>query len=322
MRPTGPRVLRTRRVLVVDDEPANIRVVAEALGEGFDVRFATDGEKALQLAATAGIDLVLLDVVMPGLDGHEVLRRLKSDENTRSIPVIFVTARDEVDDETRGFDLGAVDYITKPVSPPVVRARVRTHIELKEQRDLLEERASIDGLTGIANRRSFDDGLAAWWRHAARSGLPLTLLMLDVDFFKQFNDHYGHRPGDECLRRVAAALAASFARVDELPARYGGEEFAVILPSCGTADARVHAGRLLAAIRALDIPHGFSAVAPYVTVSIGGATTLVTPGDSAAEFVARTDALLYEAKHQGRNRARHADLQTGEVETVLPPASV
>jgi len=302
-----------RRVLIVDDEPANVRLLAEALGPGYQTHFATGGSHALELAEQLPIDLVLLDVVMPGLDGFEVLRQLKENEATRPIPVIFVTAMDEVEDEEHGFDLGAVDYITKPVSPPIVRARVRTHIELKEQRDLLEMRASIDGLTGLANRRCFDERLAASLRR--RGGL-LSLLLLDVDFFKQFNDHYGHAHGDECLKQVAAVLPDVFRRPLDLPARYGGEEFVVLMPDTDAPGARERAGALLSRLAALGLPHERSRVAPHVTLSIGGVTAAPEEADGPEALLKAADQLLYEAKEAGRDRCVHLDLPSGEKRTI------
>lgn len=288
-------------VLIVDDEPANVRVLAEALQGVYELRFATDGERALALVTSHPVDLVLLDVVMPGLDGFELLRRLKAEPATREIPVIFVTARDEVVEEERGFDAGAVDYITKPISPPIVRARVRTHLELKRQRDLLEQRALIDGLTGIANRRRFDE---EWARRAARAfelRQTLRLLLVDIDHFKDYNDHYGHGPGDECLRRVANALHAAGGGAGDLTARYGGEEFAVILADTPGGDAAAHALQLLAAVRALALPHARSGVAACVSISIGALER--APGSrDGRDLLDSADRLLYEAKRGGRNR--------------------
>jgi diguanylate cyclase (GGDEF)-like protein len=293
-------------VLIVDDEPANVRVLAEALQGAYELRFATGGERALALVARHAVDLILLDVVMPGLDGFELLRRLKAEPATREIPVIFVTARDEVGEEERGFDAGAVDYITKPISPAIVRARVRTHLELKRQRDLLEQRALIDGLTGIANRRRFDE---EWTRRSARAfeqGQVLRLLLIDIDHFKDYNDHYGHGPGDDCLRRVAAALQAVCTHAGDLTARYGGEEFVAILDDVPGSDAAAHAQKLLAAVRELDLPHARSSVAARVSVSIGALER--TPGSrDGRDLLESVDRLLYEAKRGGRNRCVFAD---------------
>lgn len=303
------------RVLIVDDEPGNIQVLAEAL-PGYDVRFATSAARGLSLALEQSPDLILLDVLMPGMDGFEALRWLKSEPRTQHIPVIFVTGLADMEDEERGFALGAVDYILKPVSPAIVRARVRTHIELKRQRDLLEEHAALDGLTGIANRRRFDQELARAWHAAQRSGQPLTLMLLDVDHFKRFNDHYGHSPGDECLRRVAGALARAFSRGEDLAARYGGEEFALLLPG---DDGAAQALRALRAVHALQIPHERSECSVLVSVSIGAITTVPVPGSSADAALTLADGLLYAAKHGGRDRAEFQDLRRDERRTVLRP---
>jgi len=306
---------RPGRVLVVDDEAANIRVLAEALGDGFEICFAQGGARALQIAAEQLPDLILLDVVMPELDGFEVLRRLKADPRTQHTPVIFVTAMDEIADEQRGFALGAVDYITKPVSPPRVRARARTHIELKRQRDLLEEHAALDGLTGIANRRRFDAELDLRWRASQRNGTGLLLALLDVDHFKQFNDHYGHGPGDDCLRRVAGALADGFSRGEDFAARYGGEEFALILP---VAEASAQLRRLLDAIRRLAIPHERSSVGPLLSVSVGALELVPQEGHAVADALTEVDTLLYAAKRDGRNRCMLQRWPSADVDVILP----
>ena len=288
-----------RRILIVDDEPANVRVLAEALGGEHDVRVALGAVQALELARSTPFDLVLLDVVMPDGSGHDVLRALKADAATRSIPVIFVTARDEVEDEAHGLALGAVDYIAKPISPAIVRARVATHLELKKQRDLLERLVAVDGLTGIANRRRFDEALAERVRALRRNGEPFGLLLIDVDHFKLYNDHYGHGPGDECLKRVAAALARACARPGELAARYGGEEFAVIV----AGPARDAANRVLAAIRALGLAHARSTTAAHVTASLGALDVAAHDELVPEALVTAADRLLYEAKRGGRDRA-------------------
>src|SRR5260221_9038725 len=229
--------------------------MAEALNDEYEIFFATSGAKALEIAAASGIELVLLDVVMPELDGFEICRRLKGDERTSSIPVIFVTAREETSDEARGFDVGAVDYITKPIRPPVVRARVRMQLELKRARDLLERLALLDPLTGIANRRRFDAALEEEWRRASRTGTWFSLALIDVDDFKAFNDAYGHARGDDCLRLVAQALSSVARRPGDLAARYGGEEFVIILPQTDGEAMVVQMERVLAGIEALRLEH-------------------------------------------------------------------
>lgn len=290
------------KLLIVDDQPANIRVMAEALRDEYELFFATSGERALEIVAAGGIELVLLDVVMPGLDGFEVCRRMKADEATSLIPVFFVTAREEVGDEARGFDLGAVDYITKPIQPPIVRARVRTHIELKRTRDLLESLASIDAVTTIANRRRFDGSIETEWKRCARSHSPLTVAIADVDFFKSFNDTYGHTRGDECLRSVALAIRSIARRPGDLAARYGGEEFALVLPETDADAARTIMDSMLDAVRALRVPHAGSSCADHVTISAGAATLVPRIDAHHSVIVEAADTALYEAKQSGRNQ--------------------
>lgn len=291
-----------QRVLIVDDEPANVHSLAEALGACYDLRFATDGARALELSASIAFDLILLDVVMPGMDGFAVLRALKAEPATAPVPVIFVTSMGEVADEEQGFAAGAVDYITKPVSAPLVRARVRTHIELKRQRDLLERRALIDELTGIANRRRFDEALDRHWNHALRAQLPLLLVLIDVDHFKQFNDHYGHGAGDDCLKRIAGVLDREFSGESRLAARIGGEEFALLLPG-GLAQSEL--SRLLRAVHELKIPHACSGASAWVSVSAGAIEVVPTQSMSPRELLDAADQLLYRAKREGRNRCVH-----------------
>jgi len=295
-----------QRVLIVDDQPANIRVMAEVLRNDYELFFATDGAKALEVVAANDIELVLLDVVMPEMDGFEVCTRLKADERTARIPVIFVTAREETHDETRGFEAGAVDYIIKPFVPPIVRARVRTHLELKRAHDLLERMASVDGLTGIANRRQLDTFLAQEWKRAAGSASPMSIAIIDVDHFKQFNDTHGHAKGDECLRAIAQTLLSVARRGSDLAARYGGEEFAIILPDTpGEAMAQL-LGTLLDAVRALSL----------ATVSVGAITLVPAREADPSSALEAADRLLYEVKRGGRNHALHADSMRGSRQRI------
>jgi diguanylate cyclase (GGDEF)-like protein len=291
------------RLLVVDDQPINIQTLYHIFHADHEVFMATGGQPALDFCRDNPLpDLVLLDVVMPGMDGLETCRRLKADPATRDIPVIFVTAQSDPLDETRALEAGGVDFISKPVNPAVVRARVKTHLTLKAQSDLLRALAFVDGLTGVANRRRFDEALQAEWRRCRRSASPLTLLMIDIDHFKRFNDHYGHQSGDACLQRVAGALKACFGRSHDLVARYGGEEFSCLMPECDLAAGRVKAEELRATVAALDIPHAASPTQGHVTLSIGVATAR-PDGDGAPDgLIAAADAALYEAKSGGRDR--------------------
>jgi diguanylate cyclase (GGDEF)-like protein len=290
------------RLLVVDDAPANLRLLVGGLGDLYELRVAKSGSDALALLDGWAPDLILLDVMMPDMDGHEVCRRLKADPARKDIPVIFVTGRDEESDELAGLEAGAVDYIAKPFSLPIVRARVGTHLELKRYRDLLKDHAFVDGLTGIPNRRRFDEVLAQAWAMGARQGSPLSVVLMDVDHFKPFNDHYGHQAGDACLTEVGRALAASLTRASDLVARYGGEEFVAVLPGTPLTGALDVAETLRQAVEALGLPHAHSSATDHVTVSLGVASVLPAPGRTPSELVERADQALYGAKLGGRNR--------------------
>ncbi|HEY0834392.1 MAG TPA: diguanylate cyclase [Azospirillum sp.] len=296
-------MLETRpKILVVDDVPSNIHVLSRVLADDCVIYFATDGDKALELVQARLPDLVLLDIMMPGMDGYEVCRRIKEHPATCDIPVIFISARGEVEDETRGLEVGAIDFITKPISAPIVRARVRNHLLLKKQADILRQLSFMDGLTGIANRRRFDETLEREWRRCGRSRLPLSVIMLDVDHFKRFNDHYGHHAGDECLCAVARLLAEEVMRPGDFVARYGGEEFVCLLPETdGEGAARV-AERLRTAVQLRNLPHAASPTAPQVTISLGYACMVPPPDRAAQSLVSLADSMLYDAKNRGRNR--------------------
>lgn len=294
-------------LLIVDDEPANLHVLARLMQEEYRIVVANCGKKALELMeGGTKPDLVLLDVQMPDIDGFEVCRRLKKDPATSSIPVIFVTARDSSGDEEAGFALGAVDYVSKPFQPALVRARARTHIRLKQKTDLLERFALLDGLTDIPNRRNFEDHYEREFRRAERDRLPLSVVMIDIDNFKPFNDHYGHGPGDTCLRRVAAALSVVAGRPRDIVARYGGEEFVALLPSTDAEGAAELAEQFRSAVEALGIPHEYSDAGQVVTLSLGVATTSFVEDKHGTEklgaLLTRADNALYEAKSLGKNR--------------------
>lgn len=290
------------RILIVDDDLSNARLLARIFDDSYDVLCTTDGEHALELARDAHPSVILLDVMMPGIDGFEVCSRLKADDDTAEIPVIFITGMGDFSAETRGLKLGAVDYVTKPISPAVVKMRVRNQIELKQARDQLTQLAITDGLTALGNRRHFDDVLEKEHARLARNDAELSLIMLDVDHFKRYNDAYGHGRGDDCLRAVAQVIAEAMLRPADLGARYGGEEFACVLPETDAEGARAIAEEIRARVEALRIPHGCSDTSDYVTVSVGVATERCQPGGSPLALVEQADRQLYRAKQSGRNQ--------------------
>jgi diguanylate cyclase (GGDEF)-like protein len=270
--------------------------------EDCEVFMAMSGEQALQLCGTVLPDLVLLDVCMAGLDGHEVCRRLKADPQTHHIPIIFVTGKGSEEDEVRGLELGAVDFIVKPINSIVVRARVNTHLTLKRQNDFLRSLALLDGLTGVANRRKFDEELARSWLQSLREQAELSVIMIDVDYFKRYNDHYGHLQGDSCLQAVAGALEAAINRPYDLLARYGGEEFACVLPNTLLKDAVMVAERMRANVQALQLEHLGSDIGQFVTVSLGVAAITANHSLAPQVLVEEADRQLYQAKQAGRAR--------------------
>lgn len=290
------------RILVVDDAMENIQILNQALRDEHDVIFALSGDKALDLARQQLPDLILLDAVMPGTDGYAVCAELRASASTRDIPIIFVTAFSQPEDETRALETGAVDFISKPFNPAVVRARVRTQLTIKRQADAMRELTLTDTLTGVANRRHFNETLDNEWRRCARAGLPVALIMADIDHFKRYNDSYGHQAGDVCLQQVCAAMKRSAVRPSDMLARYGGEEFIILLPQSDSKGAAVVAQRILDNVRQLAITHVSSGVGAHVTVSLGVASLTPGEGNDPAALIRIADALLYRAKDSGRDR--------------------
>jgi diguanylate cyclase (GGDEF)-like protein len=290
------------RLLIVDDAMENIQILNHVLGGEHEVLFAMNGERALELAHQHQPDLILLDAVMPGMDGYQVCAALRAASDVRDIPIIFVTALTTPEDETRALEAGAVDFITKPFNVAVVRARVRTHLTLKRQSDAMREMTLTDALTGIANRRSFDDAIGNEWRRCARAAAPLSVIMIDIDHFKRYNDAYGHQAGDTCLKQVADTMLQCAGRSPDLLARYGGEEFVILLPQVDAAGAQTVAERILESVRALAIPHRMSSASDTVTVSLGVATLMPGQVGDPDALVRCADNALYQAKKDGRNR--------------------
>lgn len=310
-----------QRLLIVDDDPAAIHLLSHILGERAQIFFATGGEKALAQIRRQPIELVLLDAEMPDMSGFEVCARIRDDPYLADLPVIFITAHADPRTESRALEIGAVDFIHKPFNPAVVQARVKTHLSLKQKTDELRRLSAIDALTGIANRRAFDQAFALEWRRAMRNESPLSLLLIDVDHFKRYNDTYGHQAGDQCLRSIAAVLAKAARRGGELSARYGGEEFALILPHTELLQACQLGRQICRQVELLNLPHADSDVADHVTVSIGVAGQIHacwangrTPPachscelledccDGSGCLLAMADQALYAAKNAGRNR--------------------
>lgn len=304
-------------ILIVDDNPINLSVLCQTLGgAGFDYRVAVDGESALEQIEYELPDLILLDVQMPpGIDGFETCKRLKSNPSVQEIPVIFTTALSDLQNKIKGLAIGGVDYITKPFEEEEVIARVKIHLkirflvqELARQKaeveavnEQLRRMATIDGLTQIANRRYFDQYLAQEWKRLTRDRQFLSLILCDVDFFKRYNDTYGHQLGDDCLKQVANALSEAVQRPADLAARYGGEEFAVILPNTNVSGAIRVAESIKKAVQDLKIPHEKSDASQYVSLSLGVASIIPTEKVIPESLILSADKALYQAKGKGRN---------------------
>ncbi|HEY9621339.1 MAG TPA: PleD family two-component system response regulator [Crinalium sp.] len=331
---------KTPLILIVDDEKF-IRLVLRRVmeREGYDVAEATDGEDCLSFCHHPAAmnddvaripDIILLDAMMPFMDGFTCCSQLKLLLGDACPPIVIVTTLNDKVSVDRAFDAGATDYITKPIQWPVLLQRVRRLLQtqwamqeqkrlmaelqatmnherlLKEQLEIanqkLERLASLDGLTQIANRRCFDECLQYEWQRLAREQLPLALLLCDVDFFKEYNDRYGHLAGDECLKHIAKIMQHSVKRPADLVARFGGEEFAVVLPNTSVQGAIHVVEEIQDQLKEKAIAHRGSPISSVVTLSIGLAGTIPLPQNSPVELIERADQALYQAKLQGKNQ--------------------
>lgn len=303
-------------ILIVDDNPTNLSVLSLALkSAGYKIRVAMDGVSAIEQVQEDPPGLILLDVQMPGIDGFETCIQLKKNPAIRDIPVIFITASADLDQKVKGLSVGAVDYITKPFQQEEVLARVKVHLELRFLTQKVQEQAialqqanqelhrlaNLDGLTEVANRRRFDEYLDQEWRRLQREQNPLALILCDIDYFKNYNDYYGHQAGDVCLRRVAQAINDCLKRPADLVTRYGGEEFAIILPNTSNEGA-IHVAQLIqTTIQELSIPHHHSQISAFITLSLGISTQVPDDVRDPHTLIAATDKALYVAKAEGRN---------------------
>lgn len=294
---------KRQQVLIVDDSHLNTKLLEQALIENFDILIANSGKEALSISQSSNPpDIILLDIMMPEMDGYEVCKILHLDPNTKDIPVIFVTALSEAENEEHGLKLGAIDYITKPFSIPIVKAKIKNHLALKYYQDILKINTDVDQLTNIANRRRFDEMFSMEIRKAKRMGSFLSVLMLDIDHFKFYNDTYGHLEGDECLRKVAFAIKNTLKRPGDLAARWGGEEFICLLPDTDHQGAAKVGEKLRIAIMNLGIAHESSPVYKDVTVSVGVVTSDPSDDTCYESLLKHADLALYQAKATGRNR--------------------
>ena len=315
-----------QRILIVDDS-SKARLLVESILRGQGYEKLTTVESAQQAFQTLGVeaengenpvlfDLILMDLLMPEVNGLEACRRIKSNSQFTDVPLIMVTAEDSTESLKEAFEAGAIDYVKKPLNRVELLARVKSALRLKQETDCRKARelelveltkklrklSTLDGLTGIANRRNFDEELMRVWRRAKRESSPVALGLMDIDHFKNFNDQYGHLAGDDCLRRVAQVLQQGLKRPFDLVARYGGEEFAVLLPDTHLQGAQIVAEEMRRMVESLDIGNPHSEAIRRVTVSCGVAVMTPTASSQPAGLIAAADACLYQAKRYGRNR--------------------
>lgn len=289
-------------ILVIDDDRIALDLIMLTFNATATVLTALNSENGLEIAVNEQPDLILLDTLIQDVDGHEICSQLKSMPETENIPIIILSNSNQVEDELAALDKGAIDFVTKPVEALILKARVANHLFQKRDRDQLKLMSSIDALTEVANRRRFDEYLHLEWRRAIRSKYPISLLMIDIDYFKSYNDTYGHQKGDECLKAVASEIKQHLMRPSDLVARYGGEEFSVILPETPSYSAFSLAKRIWSGVGNLNIEHTGSARVGHLTISIGAATTIPDENQSISQFIEISDKNLYKSKSEGRNR--------------------
>ena len=288
-------------VLIVDDEAMNITALSYMLSQEYTIYVEKDGEGAIDTAQKLQPDLILLDIIMPEMSGFDVISKLKEDSRTKDIPVIFITSLNETEDEEKGLICGAADYITKPFNKSTVAVRVRSQMRIVNQMRLINNISITDPLTNVGNRRYFNTILEQEWKRAVRQKSSIALLIIDVDFFKQYNDTYGHIEGDRVLKNVAQSIKGVLARVTDKLARWGGEEFAVILPDTEQDGAIKVAEDIRKCVEGTEIELDCGTTAS-ITISIGVNATVPTRTCNLDEFISNTDDALYEAKKTGRNK--------------------
>jgi two-component system chemotaxis family response regulator WspR len=312
-------------VLLVDDQALVAAAVKQMLAAeaGIELHYCSDPARAIETATRLGVTVILQDLIMPGASGFELVRAYRASPELAAVPVIVLSSNEDPLDKSRAFAVGATDYLVKLPDKVELIARVRAHArsyvaqqqrddayhqletlkqQLEEQNAILAQLSSQDGLTGIGNRRRFDEGLVAEWRRCARERAPLSIILIDVDMFKKFNDHYGHQAGDDCLRQVAQQMRECAQRAGDVVARYGGEEFVVLLPGTDAAGAAFVAEQLRQRVLGRAIKHEASSVCEVVTISLGVATCVPDADQPPAQLVGRADENLYQAKRSGRNQ--------------------
>ena len=310
-------------IMIVDDSSAIRSIIKAILNEaGYsDLLFAESGEELFEQLNTK-IDLIILDIILPNINGIDICRTLKSKKGFKDIPVVMVTALTETEPLEQAFAAGAIDYITKPINKVELLARINSILKLKHETDQrkarekklievtqkleaavkeLNQLSSLDGLTGISNRRHFDQYINLEWKRGKRNLKPLSIILADIDFFKNYNDTYGHQAGDNCLKEVAVSLKSVLRRPGDMVFRYGGEEFAVVLPETPKGGAIVLAQKMCQTIQSLNIEHQNSEISSTLTLSLGVSSSLPASNLTPEQLIYAADQALYSAKHEGRN---------------------
>jgi diguanylate cyclase (GGDEF)-like protein len=291
----------TRRILIIDDDMANHVALNDMLSPEYALFSATSGKEAIEFLKKEKPDLILLDIIMPEMDGFEVLKQLKANKAVESIPIIIITSRTNTDDEEKGFALGAVDYIARPFKTAIVKARIRNHLRIVQYIQDIAKAGLIDELTGLPNRRNFNDRLDMEWKRADREETPISFMMIDIDHFKVYNDCHGHLQGDALLQTVAKVFSSAARRPADMAARIGGEEFGILLPATNLGAAVDIAEQLRLSVQSTVVPTQ-DGQTTAVTISIGVASLIPQPGISKQDLLAAADSFLYLAKNTGRNR--------------------
>jgi diguanylate cyclase (GGDEF)-like protein len=292
------------QILIVSEKSNEIQRLNEILQKQYKVYFANTAEKAIDITNSKNLDLILLNTLMQEPHADELCEQLQTNENFQNIPILFLISNDETENKAKVFTIGASDYITWPFNATLVEARVRNYIELKQQRDFIKNLSSLDGLTRVANRSRFEEILYQEWWRAVRYNTELSLLMIDIDYFRQYNENYGYLAGDNCLKTIASKLERELNRPSDLLARYEGNEFVSILPETDREGALHVANTLIKSIAALNIPHKSSATADHVTLSIGVASIVPSVLFHTEDLITLAKNSLYEAKYEGRNKCK------------------
>lgn len=314
-------------VLLVDDQVMVAETIRRMLAEESDIEFhyCSDANKAVDTAAELKPTIILQDLMMPDIDGYTLVGQYRENSSIRNVPIIVLSIKDDPQDKSRAFEIGATDYLVKLPDKIELVARIRANTrnyltqlerddafvvladlraELEKSNAELQRLTCLDSLTGISNRRRFDEFIVKECMRSAREGAPLSLLLIDIDNFKAYNDNYGHLGGDGCLRKVADAFRNAVQRPADLVARYGGEEFAVVLPNTNIEGALTLAEHLHDVVKKLEIPHEYSDVSDIITISTGIATKVANMNNSPGDLIEMADRALYEAKKFGRNQTR------------------